>query len=273
MKHSILYLSLFFSLFMKSQGNCLIYPEGSGAREACELCYEAIKHPQGSKESQQIFDKAIAVGPNYAWAYYEKSVPYFKRGFLYEGLQILNKAVELEPLRYLCYRGYWCWQYKNYDLCIKDLEQFYAMPKSYNEFTPGGEKNMKLILALAYTKKENIKKAIQIVETYMEGLTSKEEIGLSDYHTLGVLYFKNKEYDKAITVFQKQLSINKALPDTYYFLGLAHKKRGDLKDASIQFNQALLVMNDPYHYQNVNSGFPVYMSDVKKEIENVKDTK
>ena len=48
---------------------------------------------QGSKESQLLFDKAISMGPKYAYAYYQKSVPYFKRGLFAEGLSLITKAI------------------------------------------------------------------------------------------------------------------------------------------------------------------------------------
>ena len=101
MKKVILITFIVNMTFSFAQTNCFIYPEGSGERKACELSYKAIEYRQGSKESQILFDSAIAVGPKFAWAYYEKSVPYFKRGFLHEGLQILNKAIEFRTHRIL----------------------------------------------------------------------------------------------------------------------------------------------------------------------------
>ncbi len=53
-----------FSL-LTAQGNCLQYAEGSGERKACELCY-TNEYKQGSKESQMLFDSAIAIGPKFA---------------------------------------------------------------------------------------------------------------------------------------------------------------------------------------------------------------
>ena len=45
-------VSLLNSNFLLSQGNCLVYPEDSGERKACELSYQALEHPHGSKASQ-----------------------------------------------------------------------------------------------------------------------------------------------------------------------------------------------------------------------------
>ena len=266
MKNIITLLLLGCSFLLFSQDNCLAFPEGSTKRKACELSHDALEYAQGSKESQMLFDAAIAVEPKYAWAYYEKSVPYFKRGFLYEGLQILNEAIKLEPLNYLCYRASWSWQYKNYDLCIRDLEKYYAMPNTYMQFTPGGEMNMKVILGLAYAKNNNYEKAIKITEDYMS-IQKPEHIGFSDYHTLGLLYVYNKQYDKAIEVFEKQFAIIDNIADSYYFLGLAYKGKSNFEEAEVQFNKALLLLKDKGRHRVFN-GFSVNEFDVKKEMGN-----
>lgn len=254
------------STFSYSQVNCYIFPEGSSERLACELCDEAIKQIQGSKESQQIFDKAIAIGPNFAWAYYEKSVPYLKRGFLLEGLNILNNAVKLKPLDYLCYRAYWYWQYRNYELCIQDLEVYYKQPKAYTQFTPGGEKDMRIILGLAYAKTGNYSKGIKTITECLKNYDSEDDFGFADYHSLGMLYVKNQQYDEAIATLNKQLLINKDLAGTYYYLGLAYLGKYNKTEAKNQFEKAILKLNDAGRYYNANAGFNVYLSDVEDAL-------
>ena len=271
MKITISIFFLFFTTLIFCQENCFAYLENSPERKACELCDEALKHQQGSKESQLIFDKAIAIGPNFAWSYYQKSVPYLKRGFLNEGLQILNKAVKLKPLEYLCYRGYWYWQYKNYDLCIKDLETYYALPKAYLQFTPGGEKDMRLILGLAYAKNKNLEKGIKIIEDYIAQFKTEGDIGFSDYHTLAMIYTLNNQNDKAIKTMAKQLAINQDIPDSYYYLGLAYKQKSEFKNAIIYFKKALLKFKAASYYNNPNAGFRVYLEDVINEIDALKN--
>lgn len=259
------------SSFCFSQVNCFIFLEGSPERQACELCDEAIKHPQGSKASQLLFDKAIAVGPKFAWAYYEKSVPYFKRGFLLEGLEILNEAIRLKPLEYLCYRAYWYWQYRNYKLCIQDLETYYSMPKAFIQFTPGGEKDMRIILGLAYAKTGDYKKGIETIKTCINSYDSEDDFGFADYNSLAILYVKNKQYGEAIDAIQKQLLINKDIADSYYYLGLAYLGIQNKTEARKQFENAILKLNDTNRYFNTNAGFMVHESDVVEALNNLKN--
>ena len=206
-----------FSFWSFSQGNCLLYPEGSDARKACRLAETTGELKQGSRESQQRFDSIIALNPNYAWAYFEKSVAYLKRGLLLDGLKILNKAVELDPKSHLCYRAYWYFQNRNYKMCIKDLERYYAIPNTYiYELTPGGDKDMRILLAMSYAKLGDIKKGIKTIENCMSSYRDDSDIGFTDYHILGLLYVKDRQYTKALEVFEKQLEITENFPESYY---------------------------------------------------------
>lgn len=270
MKESIfIILFLVFSIHGLGQVNCYIFPEGSPERQACELCDEAIKHPQGSSASQQLFDEAIAIGPKFAWAYYEKSVPYLKRGFLLEGLEILNEAIKLKPLDYLCYRAYWYWQYRNYELCIQDLEAYYKLPKAYIQFTPGGEKDMRIILGLAYAKTGDYSKGIESITKYLNTYDSDDDFGLADYHSLGMLYVKNKQFDEGIEALQKQLLINKDIAGSYYYLGLAYLGKKNIIEAKKQFEKAVLKLNDTRRYHNINAGFNVSLSDIEEVLKSL----
>ena len=267
MKNLLLVLAVLSVCASRAQPNCHIYSENDPKRKACELSHEAIKYQQGSRASQELFDAAIATAPDFAWAYYEKSVPYFKRGFLHKGLQILNKAVDLSPLDYLCYRAYWYWQYRNYELCIDDLETYYALPKAYYQTTPGGEKDMRIILGLAYSKIGNFKKGIEVINNCMSTYETEIDFGYADYLSLGILYFFNTEYDKAESALKEQLSIIENTAEVYYFMGLIHLKKENIRKAKLNFKKAKEVFADPNRFRNINGGFRVYEQDVDEELQ------
>jgi tetratricopeptide (TPR) repeat protein len=264
-KAYIIYFLFFWSLSF-SQGNCLLYPEGSNARKACRLAETTNELKQGSRESQQRFDSIIALNPKYAWAHFEKSVAFLKRGLILDGLTSLDKAVELDPLSHLCYRAYWFWQYRNYKVCIKDLETYYALPKAYIQFTPGGEKDMRIILGLAYAKRGEYIKGINAINDCIDSYETEDDFGFADYHTLGMLYVFNKQYDNAIDILNMQLTINENLPDTYYYLGLAYKGKSNSIEAKNQFQKALEKFHNTNKFYNINGGFPVSLSDIENEI-------
>jgi tetratricopeptide (TPR) repeat protein len=252
---------------LHGQGNCLLYPEGSDARKACELAYEGKKLKQGSRESQIMFDSILKLNPNYDWAYMEKSVAYLKRGFIVEGLKLLDKAVEIEPRYNLTYRAYWHFQNRNYKLCIRDLERYYQLPNAFiYELTPGGDKDMRLLLAMSYAKEGDLAKGIETVENCIKSYQREMDFGLVDYHILGMLYVKNKQYKKALETFDKQLKMTADYPDTYYYMGLAYKALKKPKQAKIYFEKAKDKFLDDYRIRNGYLCYRVYFSDVTDEL-------
>lgn len=240
----ILFTLLGNTQMLLSQGNCLIYPEDSGERKACELSYQAIEYKQGSKESQVLFDQAISVGPKYAYAYYQKSVPYFKRGLFAEGLSLITRAIEIEPKNYLYYRAYYYFYNRSYEYCIMDLEELYAVHKASFVTTPGGELEMRLLLALSYTQVGNVEKGIDWMLNLMERYNKQPQLkGMYDHHCLGMMYYKNNQFDLAEQEFMKQLIIDSNFADTHYYLGLISVKESEIKLAVNYFKAALGMMN------------------------------
>lgn len=260
---------LVYSNCLLAQGNCLIYPEDSGERLACELSYRALEYKQGSKESQLLFDAAIRLGPKYAWAYYEKSVPFFKRGLYAEGVSLINKAIELEPKNYLYYRAYWFFYSRSYEYCIRDLEELYTVYQASYTTTPSGELEMRLLLAMAYAQSGEVAKGIEWILHLMDSYKDKLELkGYYDHFCLGVLYYMNNQFDLAEAQFEKQLTIDDGFADTYYYLGLTKEKVADKASATNYFQQALAKFNGKNGGYSVNffTEFNTSREDVEKRL-------
>jgi tetratricopeptide (TPR) repeat protein len=236
--------SLFSSSSSFSQGNCLVYPEDSGERIACELSYRAVEYRQGSKESQLLFDKGIELGPEYAWAYYEKSVPYFKRGLLSEGVALLNKAIEIAPLEYLFYRAFWYFQHGSYEACIADLEKHYTELKGPMILNPPGNMEMRIILGMSYGLSGDFEKGVATITDCLKDYDGKEYlIGFYDYHVLGILNYLNGNTTDAINAFQKQLEVKENFADTYYYIGLIKKQQNETEASSDYFKKCLQLID------------------------------
>lgn len=261
---------LFFCMMtMQAQDNCLIYPADSGERIACELSYRAVEYPQGSKDSQILFDAAIEIGPNYAWAYYEKSVPYFKRGLLSEGLEILNYAIQIDPAAYLYYRAYWYFQHRSYEACIRDLEELYQTHKAGITYTPGGDMEMRLLLAMAYVQVGERQKGLQATLDCIESYEGKEYlIGEHDYHLLGLMYLVNDDLESASQAFLKQQEVNGRLADSYYYLGSIRKAEGKTEAAQRLFRECVEKLDgqDGGYSSRSFIGFEIEKEMVEKEL-------
>lgn len=266
MKQVFLLLSLFlsFSSFVFAQGDCVEYAPGTTERKACEYCSRAIEFRQGARESQQLFDSAIAACPTYAWAYMEKSVPYFKRGLPHLGLPLLNKAVELEPRNYLCYRASWFYEYQSYSNAIRDLEIYYAMPQAGIQFTPSGDLNMEVVLGLCYARKGDYKKAIEIINRCIVKHPRESERAMLDFHALGVVKFLNGDNEDAIEILKRQLLHNQYVPDAYYYLGLAYREAGDEEKARSFLSEAEELLKTPG--MKISFCYPVCLTDVQRAL-------
>ncbi|UTW62171.1 hypothetical protein KFE98_19540 [bacterium SCSIO 12741] len=265
---STLLLFAVIGLFQTSwaQGNCLLYPEGSGERKACELSYKAIEHRQGSIESQILFDSAITVGPNFAYAYCEKAVPYMKRGKIGEGMKLLNKAVELDPITYQCYRAYWYFSFHSYQACIEDVESYLAREGSYPQYSPGGEIGMKLILSICYAKTDSLQKAVLTAQEAIAELKSEEFAGTYDFYTLGVLLYQNGQFEEAETAFQKQVKLYDRLANSYYYLGLIKKEQKQMNEATAYFQTAQEKASGKQGYLGWSMYLPVSAEEIDEQL-------
>lgn len=259
----------FYCTMLTGQGNCLVFDEDSGERLACELSHRASEYKQGSKESQLLFDHAIRLGPDYAWAYYQKSVPFFKRGMFAEGVSLINKAIELEPRNYLYYRAYWYFYNRSYEYAIKDLEALYVTHQSTYNTTPGGELEMRLILAMAYAQSGNVPKGIEWIKDLMGKYQNQPHLkGVFDHFCLGVLYYHNKQLNLAKAELDKQLEVDDKFADTYYYLGLIYEQLSDQNLANQNFREALSKMNreNGGYSMNIFEAFNVSIKDVEEKL-------
>ncbi len=227
-----------------AQGNCLLFEANSGERKACELCYKASKFRQGSKASQLLFDEAIKVGSKFAYAYYQKSVPFFKRGMFAEGKMLIDKAISLEPQNYLFYRAYYYFYNRSYKLCRRDLEELYSNHGANYVTTPGGELEMRILLGISYGMEGKYNEGINWMLNLMEKYKALPHLkGFYDHYCLGRLYYENNQTDLAQAEFEKQLLINDQFADTFYYLGLIKEKQKEIEKATTYYQMALDKMN------------------------------
>jgi len=228
--------------------------EGEDCKKACEI-YNKDSEPQGSKDSQENFDKAIGLCPNFSDAYMEKSVPYLKRGDFITWKLLIDKAVELDPKMHLGYRA-WCrYQFlRDYKGAIQDfdeLEKYYPGNIGYSK---NGDYNLYVVKAVCYSALNQKDKAIQTLENLYN--TKDFHFGLYDHYQLGVTYFETGKYDKALENFEKQSKIYD-FAENIYFKSKVSKIRNkdylDLKSLALKSYDEGKTMNDGYthHFNKV----------------------
>lgn len=184
---------------------------------------------QGLEEDQRI---------SYFWQ--QKAMPYFKAGKYSVGMKYLDKAVELNKMRYLSYRAFMkCIFSKDYEGAIEDFDAIKAiegnsivMDHSYDFYT-----------ALSYLQLNEFEKAEQLFRKDID--TQVEEWGEGEYHHLSVFYlgvclYELEKWEEAIQVFDQTLEKYPQFSDAMYYKATSLTNLNGFEEASEMFEKAKL---------------------------------
>ncbi|MDH4028513.1 MAG: PEP-CTERM system TPR-repeat protein PrsT, partial [Nitrospirota bacterium] len=92
----------------------------------------------------------------------------------------------------------------------------------------------RLRLGLAYLQKKDIEKAREVADKLRKSYPEKAE-GL---YLMGMIKFQEKKIDEAIVLLQESLK-NTSNPGANYYLGLCHFSKGDLEQATSEFQKVV----------------------------------
>lgn len=263
-KTLILFLILGLNQLLIGQPNCEMYAD-SLCKKSCNIAWEASKY-QGAKKSQELFDESIKLCPDFAYSYFEKSVPYLKQGLFKEWKSLIDKAVELDA-KYLLNRGINQVQFiRNYEEGLKDLENLYNQLQTFEiGYSPSGEYHAQLLRAICYQKLGQLDKSIGIME---ELVTSKNyHQGLYDYFHIGIVYLQNGDLEKAEESFIKQNNENELAETLYYYSKIYEAKKDSnsqkrtLIKAKELYSNNQKMNNNYYHYID-----QIFLRDIEKEL-------
>jgi tetratricopeptide (TPR) repeat protein len=274
MKKAITFLGLFLlSWNLYAPPNCEIYKNDVDCYESCQEAMQAIRYSQGSYQSQQHFEKSIELCPTFAYSYMEKAVPYLKRGLFVEWKILIDKAVELEPVEYLGYRG-WCrLQFlRDYEGAIEDIEKLKSLVKYDIGYCQTGDYHLNIALALCYKELGDLTKGRALM---LEQLNSENHsLGLYDYYHLALLEYEAGNYEEAIIYFDKQIEINDYLGETYFFKALANKHLNQNEQYDLNLRKA-----ESYYRNGKNrtdtyteTVDKIYLIDILEEINSMAST-
>ncbi|MEM7103377.1 MAG: tetratricopeptide repeat protein [Bacteroidota bacterium] len=233
MKKGILVLLLLFGFLpLFAPPNCEAIKDDEACYAGCQKALDAITFRQGSWQSQDLFDESLELCPGFAYSHMQKAVPFVKRGLFIEWKTMIDKAVEYDPVEFLGYRG-WCrLQFlRDYEGCISDIEQLRSMINYDLGFCQTGDYHLEIVLALCYKAIGKTDKAMQIYQSRLDA-GNEMHTGLYDYYHYGVLQYELDEYDAAFKSFERQVEENDYMGETYYFMGLIQKEKGDMKNAT-----------------------------------------
>lgn len=268
MKRLLIILPLIFPSTIYSQPNCNVYKVNNDepCYNACVLAIEAERY-QWAREAQVKFDEAVQLCPKLDYAYLEKSVPFLKSGNFIEWKRLFDKAVEINPLGRLGYRG-WCrFQFiRDYAGAIKDFETLDSLTSFDIGYSQNGDYQLNIVKALCYKAIGQKSKAIEIIENQLaqKGYTPMTY----DYLHLGVLKMETGDTAGGIEYLKKSISFNDYLAEPYYYLGLIYKKKHLTKEFRENMEKAKAYYLkgykrfDPYTHPMDK----VYLADIESEL-------
>jgi len=225
---------------------------------------------QGTYLSQTIFDILIWQYPEYSKAYMEKSVAFNKRGEYSKGFYYLNKAVKIDPVNNLGYRG---WlrlvKLKDYKGAINDLEKLDSLTPNFEDY-PWGE-NIHYLLGISYNGLGNLEQAKDEYNIYFNSEKDSSNLNPMAFVYYGNILLKQDSLKKANKFFNIAISIDKNRTEAYYFKGIYFKKINELDSSNINFKKSLKLYDKGYKNQDsYNEVFQeIYRKDIEKGILNL----
>jgi len=266
---SLLCFILIISPCSSQYVNCKAFKKDKKYFRACLIYTKACEYKQGSKKAQLLLDKAINICPYFDHAYYVKAIPYLKRGNFITWKTLIDKAVEYNTLEYLGYRGGCRFQFlRDYNGAINDIEHLLSISHQDIGYTYNGDYHLNVILALSYKGLGNVPKAIEILEKHMK--SENYYTGLYDNFHLGVLKMENSDYDGAIDAFNKQIDFNDSVAETYFYLAIIWKAKGNKFNYLDNLSKAKVYYLEDKELPGRNSFMDyidkIYLSQIEEEL-------
>jgi len=211
----LLFILFPFSAFSQPNCNAYLIQGDSLQYKACILAEKADQYYQFEREFEEVFDEALKIAPNFAYAYREKSTAYLKSGDFLTWKKLIDKAVEFDYVQNLPYRA-WCrYQFfRDYKGAISDIEKLNSLVAYDIGYGINGDYHLNIMRGICYSALGEKKKAIKIFQTQLkkEGYSA----GLYDYYQLGVTFYEIKDYKNALKSFNKQSDRNDLAENAYY---------------------------------------------------------
>ncbi|MBG6128830.1 tetratricopeptide (TPR) repeat protein [Aquimarina sp. EL_43] len=240
------------------------------SEETKRLEYEKKWFFQGAVNEQAYLDTLIALNPDTADYYIEKSIANSKIGDYHIAIPLLEKAMEIDPKETLYYTSWLMTDlYKDYDRALLYLNQ-------YDDYTPN---------KTDYAWGENVNslkgEVLQALERHEEAIHEftnviKEEgdyVKASVYVYRGISYMHQKKYKIAISDFDMAIKLFDKSSMGYYYKGLTFLEMGNKKEAILAIEQSKKLIEQGYKasdpYKEVyNEIYLMQVEDKLKEITN-----
>jgi len=219
---------------------------------------------------------ALKQDSTFAMLWQLKALPYWKTKKYDLAVECYNKAVRYDRANYLGRRGYLkCIFQKDYRSAISDMEA------AVKEFGYGfqNDHSYSFYLALCHLQLNEFETAERILQKDFDKATEEhgeDWIHFLDVFYMGIIQYELRNYDKAITYFDKTISTYNNFSDAKYYKGLCLIQKGDktnaeilMREAKKNFEQGYTINEDDAMYESYPYKVNWYMA--KWTIPNYKE--
>jgi len=195
-------------------------------------CAYTFNYTFNHHQYQNCLDKGLNEDPTISYLWQQKSMPYFKARKYEVGMTYLDKAVEINPMRYLSYRAFIkCIFSKDYSEAIEDFDAIKAlegnsivMDHSYDFYT-----------ALSYLQLNEFDKAETLFNNDIEA--QEEEWGSGEYHFLSMFYYavtlhELEKWEASVDAFNKTLEKYPNFSEAHYYKSVSLTNLKKLDEAT-----------------------------------------
>ena len=190
-------------------------------------------YPQGTMQENQYYKLVLQEYPDTHEAYMNLSVPYNKRGEHATGFDLLNRAVELNPVQYLGYRSFVkLYMMHDYEGALLDCLRLDSLTAFANPGVWGEE--MDMVIGLCYLQLNDFQNARIRLSSSIKAVTKeagKEWNSPRAFLYLGITLMKEKTYSQAIEVLDELTHLYPQFSEGYYYKAHCYSALKDLKNA------------------------------------------
>ncbi|MFO7745495.1 MAG: hypothetical protein R6V36_08930 [Psychroflexus sp.] len=203
-------------------------------------CAAKFSYTFNHHQYQACLDKGLEKDPSISYLWQQKAMPYFKARKYAVGMQYLDKAVQLNKMRYLSYRAFIkCIFSKQYREAIDDFNAIKAlegnsivMDHSYDFYT-----------ALSYLQLNEFEKAEKLFR--VDIAAQVKEWGQAEYHHLSSFYlaialFELEKWEESAENFDLSLEKNNQFSEAHYYKSICLANLERFEEAKKSYQMAKL---------------------------------
>lgn len=250
-----------------------IFTEEERLEYAKLLIPSRSRHEQGGSGEAMLLRESNSLDSTNASVYRYMSIAFIKRGFGAEFYPLYAKAVELDPLTWLGWRGYmFLYYYRDYNRAIKDFDALDPLTPNFVDYPQA--QSIDFMRGIAYLGLDDYDTAIEYLDKYIE--YESESIGIEYIDDKAMLYkaialFKQEKISEALKVIDLANSYSFKSSEYYFWKAKCLTKQNQKEEARDHLNIAETKLAQGNHFdRNYVDEFyqlhQAYIDDLREEL-------